>query len=264
MVKTLSPVVASHFQFEKAQFRYEPFPIGCTRPVFPADLYEELQRSWPASELFAFMPKLGKKYSLSEVNNPEAYHAFLGRTPVWKEIYDEVKSPDFAHKVVRMLKESFIDLGIPPEVAVNQPRPTTETRKFWSWASHLSSEKAPGLKTRFEFSMLPADGGHIKPHTDSPGKLITLVVAFAGEDWNPAYGGATTVLRPLDATRSFNHLNKQAEFDDMEVLDSYPFQPNQCVVFVKTFNSWHAVSPMTGVGSLLMRKTLTINIELAL
>jgi hypothetical protein len=35
------------------------------------------------------------------------------------------------------------------------------------------------------------------------------------------------------------------------------------VVFVKTFNSWHSVRPMTGSGSALMRKTLTINIEAA-
>jgi hypothetical protein len=49
----------------------------------------------------------------------------------------------------------------------------------------------------------------------------------------------------------------------MEVLDTFEFTPNQVVVFVKTFNSWHSVRPMTGAGSPLMRKTLTINIEAA-
>jgi hypothetical protein len=47
----------------------------------------------------------------------------------------------------------------------------------------------------------------------------------------------------------------------MEVLHTYPFQPNQVIVFVKTFNSWHSVRPMTGTGSKHLRKTLTINIE---
>jgi hypothetical protein len=32
-------------------------------------------------------------------------------------------------------------------------------------------------------------------------------------------------------------------------------------MFVKTFNSWHSVRPMTGAGSEAMRRTLTINIE---
>ena len=36
---------------------------------------------------------------------------------------------------------------------------------------------------------------------------------------------------------------------------------NQCVVFVKTFNSLHSVPPMRGKGSKAMRRTLTINIE---
>ena len=47
----------------------------------------------------------------------------------------------------------------------------------------------------------------------------------------------------------------------MDVIDTFEFTPNQGVIFVKTFNSWHSVRPMTGKGSKLMRKTLTINIE---
>ena len=42
---------------------------------------------------------------------------------------------------------------------------------------------------------------------------------------------------------------------------TYPFLANQAVVFTKTFNSWHAVRPMTGADSQAMRRSLTINIE---
>ena len=47
----------------------------------------------------------------------------------------------------------------------------------------------------------------------------------------------------------------------MDILHTYEFRPNQAVVFVKTFNSWHSVRPMSAHGSKLLRKTLTINIE---
>ena len=67
--------------------------------------------------------------------------------------------------------------------------------------------------------------------------------------------------RPIDPRQIFNRLNARGRFEDMEILDTYPFQPNQAVMFVKTFNSWHSVRPMTGMGSKAMRKTLTINIE---
>lgn len=40
----------------------------------------------------------------------------------------------------------------------------------------------------------------------------------------------------------------------MEKIAVYEFEPNRCVVSVKTFNSWHCVRPM--------RSTLTTNIEL--
>jgi hypothetical protein len=67
----------------------------------------------------------------------------------------------------------------------------------------------------------------------------------------------------LEGVRLAFNRNAQAAFDEMEVLDTFEFTPNQVVVFVKTFNSWHSVQPMTGAGSPLMRKTLTINIEAA-
>jgi hypothetical protein len=56
-------------------------------------------------------------------------------------------------------------------------------------------------------------------------------------------------------------MNRLADFEEMEVLDTYEFTPNQAVIFVKTFNSWHSVRPMTGKGSNALRWTLTINIE---
>ena len=56
-------------------------------------------------------------------------------------------------------------------------------------------------------------------------------------------------------------MNRLAGFEDMEVLDTYEFTANQAVIFVKTFNSWHSVRPMTGRDSNALRRTLTINIE---
>ena len=262
MLAALLPTKTSLFDFSGAAFRYEPYPIGLARPIFSDDLFQDLLAAWPAQELFAFMPKLGKKYSLSEVNHPEKYEEFLRGTPIWKQIHTEVKSAPFVQGVLTVLREHGIDLGIPAGIPVN--RPAAKKTGLAGWAAVLHPQQATGLKTRFEFSMLPADGGHIKPHTDSPGKLITLVVSFCDpHQWRPEFNGGTTVLRALDPRQNFNHLNRQLEFSETEVLHTFPFEPNQCVIFVKTFNSLHAVSPMPCQGSTLMRKTLTINIEIA-
>ena len=106
MTLTLAPRDTSLFRFAKAQFRYEPYPIGLARPIFPPETYQELLAAWPGHELFAFMPKLGKKYSLSEVNNPAQYHEFLERTPSWNAVFDEVKS---ARTVVREFMEDYAE-----------------------------------------------------------------------------------------------------------------------------------------------------------
>jgi hypothetical protein len=118
------------------------------------------------------------------------------------------------------------------------------------------------LGARFEFSMLPVDGGHVLPHTDSPGKIVTLIISILDDnEWDPAFGGGTDLNRVKNPQYSFNRLNRQGWFEDMEVIDTFDFKPNQAVMFVRTFNSLHSVHPMVGKGSPAMRRTLTINIE---
>ena len=89
-----------------------------------------------------------------------------------------------------------------------------------------------------------------------------MVVSILREgEWDPAFGGGTDVNQPKDSRYGFNYVNRLADFADMEVLDTYEFTPNQAVVFVKTFNSWHSVRPMTGNDSSALRRTLTLTIE---
>jgi hypothetical protein len=238
--------------YQNAEFHYEPYPVGIVRQVFPPDLYQQCVKQWPALELFQFKPELGKKYSLSEVNNAPQYQAFVRANPVWAQFHQYIKSPLFINSILDLLRRHHIDLGIR---SAGQEKDVKSRLRRWKY-------REPRLSARWEFSMLPADGGCIRPHTDAPSKIITLVFSMMDEgEWNPAFGGGTDVLRPKDPTQSFNFINRYLDFDDVETLFTFPFDPNQCVVFVKTFNSWHSVHPMSGTQSTLMRKTLTINIE---
>ena len=89
-----------------------------------------------------------------------------------------------------------------------------------------------------------------------------MIVSMVREnEWNPEFGGGTDVNRPKDQRHSFNRINELANFGDMEILQTFDFKPNQGVIFVKTFNSWHSVRPMSGHNAQDLRKTLTINIE---
>lgn len=247
------------FNFDGAEFRYEPYPIGLIRPIMEPALYDALVDSFPPLELFKFFPGIGKKYSLSEKFNPGKYHDFIAQNSTWRELHAWVKSKAFFRSVDKMLRANYIDLGFK---SANFSEAT-----IWGWRlSEMMKGHWPSgdrtFRTRFEFSMLPADGGVIKPHTDSTRKVATLIVSMAkAGEWDPSYGGGTDVNKPKDHRYTYNYLNNKVPFDEIELLHTYEFQPNQCIIFIKTFNSLHSVRPMTVTGSKAMRRTLTINIE---
>ncbi len=47
----------------------------------------------------------------------------------------------------------------------------------------------------------------------------------------------------------------------MAVVRTFDYRPNRAVVFVKTYNSWHSIRPMTGPDPKALRRTLTVVIE---
>lgn len=250
--------VQEDFHLERLELRYEPFPIGLARPIFSEEVYAELLSTYPPLEVFTTLDKVGTKYTLSEKYNGRQYTDWIRRHAAWRAFHAWVKSRDFIDYVFGILEERNIVLGVKHDMSALD-RGFTRLRSLFMGGSAL---KAARLKTRFEFSMLPAAGGCILPHTDNVSKLVTLVVSMVNPlEWKSAYGGGTEINRPKDPARIFNRANRQLGFDDVEMLDIYPFESNQAVLFIRTFNSWHCVRPMTGRDPGIMRRTLTINIE---
>lgn len=249
---------AMYFSYDSLALRYEPFPIGVARPLMEEALYRDFVAAFPPRELFAYLPKVGHKYVLSEKFNGRAYQDFVAARPLWREFHRWIKSEEFVFGLLDALSARHVDLGF------RRPPPLMKRlrKSLRHGLSGRRKTRDQRLSARFEFSMLPAEGGHVVPHTDLPGKIVTLVVSMlAPGEWDPALGGGTDVNRAKDPRHAFNRMNRQAGFDDMEVVDSFPFEANQAVIFIKTFNSWHSVRPMRGGGPERMRKTLTINLE---
>ena len=246
--------------FDDANVCYEPYPVCVIPNLIDPGQYKALLEAYPPVDLFATLPEVGHKYVLSEKYNGTAYRRFLASCQVWRELHDFVKSEAFVDAVDGFLVRSHVDVGLR---AYRQPNAKRWKKLLRDVFAHRRLPRVhPGLYTRFEFSMLPSDGGCVIPHTDSPGKLITLVVSMVGDgEWDTAWGGGTDMNRPRDARRSYNELNRNVDFADVEVLRTFEFLPNQCVLFVKTFNSLHSVRPISAPGERRMRRTITINIE---
>ena len=80
-------------------------------------------------------------------------------------------------------------------------------------------------------------------------------------EWPVEIGGALDVNRAVDPRYAYNWKNRVVPWESIEVVETVPLVPNQCIIFVKTFNSLHSVRRMTETGSDLLRKTVTIVIE---
>lgn len=242
-------------RFDRMQLDYEPYPIGLIPGALDNEVYEELRAAYPPMELFRYMPKLGNKYSLSSSNHPRLYYEFLGDCPAWKRFHDYVLSKAFIEQTFAALEAHHIDLGIRRYRVVSGKRSNHSNA-----LSRLM--RTTELSARFEFSMMGGAGGHIRPHTDTQRKIITFVLSMVGDgEWDAGWGGGTAVVRPKKLELSFNRVNRYLDFEDVEEVKAYPFNPNQALIFVKTFNSWHAVLPMTAPDGDKLRRTITINIE---
>ncbi len=247
------------FSYEHVDFLYEPYPIGLIKPIMDQDLYDALVDTFPPVELFEYKPELGSKYVLSEKYNSRKYHDFVAKTPAWRDFRHWIKSRSFVESVDAMLRENDIDVGM-------KRRWPRGYRKLRQVAHDIGHGQTPRfgheLRTRFEFSALPVDGGCILPHTDNPSKIIIMVLAMVKDgEWDPGLGGGTEVDRAKDHRYAYNWLNNQLPFEEVETLNTFEFGPNQCVIFVRTFNSLHCVRPLRGKGSKALRRSLTINIE---
>lgn len=246
------------FAYDCLALRYEPYPIGLARPLMDESLYRELVEAFPSRERFAALSKVGDKLSLSEKFGADEFHSFVRQHPLWREFHAYIKSRVFLDGVLAALRDRHVDLGFDLTSTPGRRlgRRIADALRGGSRTDSLE------LRSRFEFSMLPARGGHVLPHSDGVSKIVTLVVSMLRDgEWDPSWGGGTDINRPTDPTRVFNRRNRQLGFDEVEVLDTFAFEPNQAVVFVKTFNSWHSVRPMTAPDRDILRRTLTINIE---
>jgi hypothetical protein len=255
------------FDFSAAKFRYTPYPIGWAPDVLPADLYNDLASSYPELNQMLKRESLGNKYILTEFDG-KPYYDIVSTHPAWRKLYDFIKNPIFVEKLLGFLKEKGIDLGLGGIEIVSdnffESPLEKNTKRIYRLGKRIFSNHNSHfqLTSRFEFGAFPGSGGSQYPHTDAPRKTVALVLSMAKEDeWSTDWGGGTAVVWPKDEKKTFNYLNDYLGFEEVDVLEEFKFLPNSCVIFVKTFNSWHAVMPIRAPENVI-RKSLVINIDL--
>lgn len=242
---------------ENLELRYHPFPIGQLQGAMDEELYEQMLDAWPAREIFEYKPHNGHKYTLGGTCHGEQYKAFVRDTPIWSRFDAWIKSDAFIDTVMARLRTCHIDLGYRP--GITWRKQTIKNLK--ALVRGRPSNRGARLAATWEFQMIPAHGGYLLPHTDAPSKIVTLTQSVVRHgEWRQEWGGGIDIGFAKDVRFAYNQLNAQAGFDDLDWIDTFHFVPNSVVLFVKTYNSWHAVRPLRGPDDGTMRRNLVINI----
>ena len=189
-----------------------------------------------------------QKHYLRSARQPKLFTDFCERHATWRSFADFVSSEQFVgdlnHLLLDVLRRSR---GIMALRRWNLE--TTDWMRAWRQT----------VTTDLEFSRI-GSSGYIMPHTDTPSKLVSLLLYFPDQSWQNSYGGSTEFYRPKRRSHENNWANRSQPFSEMLLLERFNFVPNRLVGFVKSRNSYHGVSPISCPEG-MTRDSLNINIR---
>jgi hypothetical protein len=217
-------------------FEQEPFPHFIAHGIFPAEVYREMLASFPERSLYEnFKPKKPKRFTLSkrlkgwrlwtgERGRFELTNASIDRLEgrqrsLWLGVRDALGAPEFKEAVFDRLREGL----------AFRARAGEDVAKLPAYPLPELFRETSGYK--------------IKPHPDTPRKVVTMQIALPADGGRPDLG--TQFYR-----RSLNPLHLVREPRGFKVAKQVPFLPNVAYAFVVLntgkLKSWHGRTMIEG------------------
>jgi 2OG-Fe(II) oxygenase superfamily len=227
---------------------YDPFCLFQVSDYLPQETYQALLESFPEEKWFVERID-GDKYRLNSSHRREVFREFCNEYPRWVEFFNFLESQAFLRDLYLLSRRGlFKSRGL---LGSRQWRVVTA-------GGLLEATLKQPVTMQFEFSRLER-GSFVPPHTDHPRKLVSLILYFRDPKWQDSYGGSTEFYRPKNRRLENNWDNRTVTFDDLVPFYRAPFVPNQLVVFLKSKNSYHGVTPITCPEG-MSRNSLNINV----
>ena len=237
---------------KKPDITYDPFPYFYIDDYLPKDLYAALHEEFPSMTFFDGRNNVDRANRLRKMAlNPrgERYAEFLASSPSWTKVIDALRSDAFLKDVEGLLRPALV-----------QARGVAGRRGWWNHTS--ASRRVPIVERPVEFSCefsRLSRGAFLYPHTDKPEKLVSFLLYFPEPDWEQRYGGATDLYRVKQAKHDRNWSGRAVTFDAVDTVFRSEFRSNRLMVFVKSRNSYHGVSPVTPPDG-VARKSFNFNV----
>lgn len=213
------------YAIANAPVRPYPFPHIFVGDVFPAAFYDCLLRHLPPDRCFLPLVEtglVGPAYSRNRLvvlpapdhldRLPEADRAFWSAT--FHSVFDAELSRALIDKFAPVIASRFaLDSG--PEARIVSRVNVSLTRDLAAY--------------------------ELGPHTDTPSKLVSMIVYLPPDDRRPQLG--TSLYLPRD--RGFTCEGRRHHpFGPFERVTTLPYRPNAVLAFPKTSTSFHGVEPL--------------------
>lgn len=220
-----SPVKQRRFEAEaphicatmmRADVKAEPFPHFYATDVFPLGLYNRMLDELPPAETYE-ASSYGNRYFCTKETMQDGFWAELAQV-----LLDDVAA--------------------------------AITRRF-SWFLAQRFKGQPAMLMNDARLIMDRDGYEIKPHTDHPDKVISLLFYLARDDSMKDLG--TAIYAPRDPAFECDGRSRHP-FDQFEQVWRAPMAPNSVFGFMKTRKAFHGVPAIQRAG--LRRDVLLLNI----
>jgi len=192
---------------------HDPFPYRVISGALPDALYRAALAHWPGHE--QMRPRQFDRPNRLQMALDARGLASLppDSAAVWREVLDALAGPES----MAALFAAF---------------PEAEAR----W--HISGGHPPDLDAR----LIEDHAGHaMRPHTDLPVTLYSLLLYLPDDDTQPHLG--TTLYRPRDPGMRSDGMSHH-DRDLFEIAGQAPYLPNHLLAYARTDRSFHGVEPV--------------------
>jgi hypothetical protein len=217
----------------------DPFEFFMVRDFFSPELYQQMIANLP--EDAAYEPRRTGDMNEAQrgflhldrtsiANLPPAQHAF------WLAVRTGMLSQTFANQLMHKFG---------PEVAKR--------------LAHDPSSSQLGIELKL---VRDKENYALKPHTDAPSRMITLMIYLPKDESIKDYG--TAIYRPKTPGFTCSGKNRYP-FEDFTLVAKAPFLPNAGLGFFKSDTSFHGVELVAGDAvqrDMLMLQIRSTNISL--
>ncbi len=218
-----SPEMQLVYRVANAPIQMFPYPHILVQDVFPEDFYGELRRHLPprtAYKSLKAMGRVGRDYPDTRAVLPLTPHEVAALSEPYRSFWETTAS-------------WLLGVGCPFGSIVLQKFAPLLTQRFADPSAVEFHHEVLVVQDRTDYSL--------GPHTDSPSKVISMLLYLPADASMPHLG--TSMYVPKDPSFTCPG-GPHYEFDGFNRVLTAPYVPNTLFAFLKTPNAFHGVEPI--------------------